>query len=264
MDKVLKLDLPKINSYVYYIATDWHDKHYCIQTAKELTNMALETPKSRRILILGGDFLDLPEFMPKNKDFKRHLSHTHGIEEHFLPAFEEGLAWGNIMLDELQKVFENIYFVCGNHDYRAEIFQKQFCPAEYKPHFSIQAGLNLQKRGIEFINYNHWLDLSPGSLTFTHGMYHGNTHAKKHFETAGASVAYGHVHQAQMKSFTRRGETQYAYAIPCMCNLAPDYLKNRENNWDKGFGVAIVRSDGHHHMQIHVVKDGELVGIKGK
>jgi len=263
MDKITRMDLPRKRSFVYYIATDWHDVNYCQRTAQILVQTAIKTPRTRRRLILGGDFLDLPQFMPRNPHFKRHLKYAGGIEEYFIPAAEEAYAWGNVILDQLQEKFPEIVFVVGNHDYRLEVFQRDFCPIEYHPHFDLVMGLNLIKRGIPFINYNNWLDISPGRLTFTHGMYHNINHPKSHYDTVGHSVIYGHLHEAQMRPFRRRGDTQYAYAVPCMCHLAPEYLKNRDNKWDNGFATVVVKPNGNSEVNLHVVRDGELIGPRG-
>jgi predicted phosphodiesterase len=263
MSKVLSLKLPRkdeIHSYI--VASDWHDIHLNSSAYDILKRFALRIPKKQRRLIILGDFVDLPEFMPRNKDFKRHVKSAMGIEDYFLPAAEMAMGWANDVLDELQKIFPVIIFASGNHDWRLDDFGRTYSPPEYRPYFNLKARLRLRERNIPFVDYNCWIDI--GRLSLTHGMYHGTTCCKKHYEAAGRSVIFGHVHKVEARSFTRRGDTVMAWSLPCMANLSPDYLKGRENAWTTGFGVANMRHNGKFNFNVFTIWDDMLVLPNGQ
>jgi UDP-2,3-diacylglucosamine pyrophosphatase LpxH len=263
MNKVTKLALPKkgvINSY--FVASDWHDYHASEAAVNILIKTALKIPRSKRRLLILGDFLDLAELMPRNPDYKKWIKRTDGMEEYFLPAIERAFEWGNRTLDRLQKVFNEIIFFEGNHDARLRIFREGNCPPPYKDYFYLTSGLNLVHRKIKVIYYNNWLDI--GNVSLCHGAYCGPSAIKKHVEACGRSVIFGHVHKFETKPFIRRGDTVQGWSTPCMSTLAPEYLKNRENDWVLGFGILHVRHTGRFNFNIFTVWDDILIDMYGK
>jgi len=98
----------------------------------------------------------------------------------------------------------------------------------------------------------------------THGMYHGSTCVKKHYEACGGrSVLFGHVHRLECRSFISRGETRQAWSLPAMCQLDPEYIKNSENNWSNGFGEVNVKHNGNFNFNAFQIWDDELVWPDG-
>lgn len=266
MSDVYTLPLPKRGKTdIYFIASDWHDQHMDNASFNILIQLASMLPKNKRKLIINGDFVDLPELMERSPDFRMWIKRVDCVEEYFLPAAQFAYEWGNTILDKLQETFSEIVFIEGNHDWRIKNFRDKYCERfwpQYSHNFSIQKHWNLEKRKIKFVPYNDWLDL--GSLAITHGCYHGPSALKKHYEAAGKSVIFGHVHQAESKSFTKRGHTESAWSLPCMSTLAPEYMKNRPNSWSKGFGEIRIKANGHFNFYTHQVWDGELVSETGK
>lgn len=265
MDKVVRVPTPRKGKVdIYDVASDWHDRHSDPASIDILIQFAQLRQRKDRKLIIPGDFLDLAEFMPRSPLYKQWIKRSDGVEEFFLPAVNEAFGWGNEMLDRLQKTYEEIILMGGNHEYRLVEFARVLnnsLPA-YSHNFDLQVGLNLRSRGIKYVPYNHWLDI--GNVTITHGMYHGTTCLKRHYEAAGKSVIFGHVHMDDVKSFTRRGDTVKAWSLPCMSTLAPEYLKSRENNWTNGFGVLRMKSNGRFNFHVHTVWDNQLVLESGK
>lgn len=262
MAKITKVKAPKkdeIHSYV--IAGDWHTDALDIPTYEILIKVAKNIPKNQRRLIINGDFLDVVHLMGKKTDYLKWAKCVDIIEEELIPLTEDELAWGNKTLDELQKVFDHIYFIEGNHDWRYRAWS-EYCPHAYRYNFNYKEILRLKERGITFVAHNNWLDV--GELAITHGIWHGATALKKHYEDTGKNVIFSHVHHADSKSFVSRGKTRKAWSLPSMSNLNPDYTKNRDNNWSNGFGVFHVKSNGHFNMNIFETWDGELVYPNGK
>jgi len=215
-------------------------------------------PKKDRKLIINGDFLDVEHLMKGQESFKKFASRADGIEDFFLPESEAEFNWGNERLDELQKIFSEIIFISGNHDWRYDWFKEsKHCPSAYAANFDLRVQLALGPRGIKFVQYNDWLDI--GNFAVTHGAFHGTTSHKKHYEACGKSCIFGHIHKNEVKSFAVRGETKTVWSLPAMCDLNPAYMKNLPNNWDNGYATCHMRYNGSFNMHTHVIIKGETV-----
>lgn len=259
MSKITRLKLPKRGEHHnYIIAGDWHSYHVNKNSLDILIKYAKTIPKNNRKLIINGDFIDCDYLMKRGDLFKKWIKRENCIEDFFLLELERETEWANKTLDLLQKTFSEIIFITGNHDWRVDWFGKSgYCPSAYKHHFDLSYQLNLASRGIIKIGYNNWLDI--GNVSITHGMYHGSTCLKKHYEACGKSVIFCHVHRAEIKSFVARGETKKAWSLPAMCDLNPEYIKNSETNWSNGFGHLMVKGNGNFQLLVHEVLDNELI-----
>ena len=224
---------------------------------------ALELPPDMRNLIINGDFMDVPHLMERSSTYKKWYKRTDGMEEYFIPTSEKEIKWANDILDDLQTVFNDIIYIHGNHDWRYLWFMNQVNPA-FAHNFDIHKQLRLDERKIDYVYYNDWLDW--GNLAITHGMYHGTTCWKKHFEASGngKSVLFSHVHCHDIKSFITRGKTKHSISLPAFCELNPHYIKNRETNWSNGYGQILMRPDGNFNFYCHQVWDGKLTLPSGR
>lgn len=85
-----------------------------------------------------------------------------------------------------------------------------------------------------------------GKLHYTHGWYFNTAHAKKHVDTFGKNLVYGHVHDvSEATKLSIIGEKPImAKSIGCLCNRNPEYRKNMPNNWVHAFHIAYIRPDG--------------------
>jgi len=261
--KVNRLKLPaKGKVDTYFIAGDWHSLHVDAASCEILLQLAQRVPKKRRKLVINGDFVDAEHLMKRGDGFKKWIKLSSGIEEYFLPKSEEEYLWANEMLDELQKVFPSITFIEGNHCARYRWFMENHSPAAYRHNFCLKTQLHLRSRNISMINYNDWLDV--GNVTITHGMYHGTSAVKKHYEACcGRSVIFSHVHKLECRPFVSRGETRQGWSLPAMCKLNPEYIKNTDNNWSNGFGVLNVKHNGNFNFNTYQIWDDELALLDG-
>lgn len=248
---------PKKNQ-MWFIASDLHSHHLHDNSFKLLLKHSGLLPKKQRNLILCGDFLDMQYFMPKDPGFQQWKDRKDGVDSFFLPKYQEEIKWGNKILNILGSHFNHIIFMHGNHDHpRVDMFLDKFCPDGYRPNFNIDRDLKLQERGIGSIRYNEWLDF--GEISITHGMYHGPSAHKKHFQACGGrNVLFGHVHSSECETFTVRGESRSAWSLPAMCELNPSYIKNAETNWQNGYATLAIRPNGKFNLNIHLVFDGEI------
>ena len=263
MDKITKVELPRKNQiHNYFVASDWHSFHLNKACYHTLLRHAKHFDKKDRRLIINGDFLDIWYFMKKNEMFKKWVKRSDGIDEFFLPHWEEEVEWGNNTLDEIQDVFSTVIFISGNHDKPRTDFFQSICPVGYKDNFNYASSLNLSKRGIEFIDYNNWLDI--GNLSITHGMFHGSSAHKKHYEASGCrSVIYGHIHHDDKISFMSRGHTKQIQSLPAMCDLNPDYIRNSETNWTNGYMNVLMRHDGDFNAYTYTMWNDKIVDPYG-
>jgi len=257
--KITTVKLPPKGEYHnYIIAGDWHSHALHKASYEILKQYALRIPPHLRCLIINGDFLDCPHLMARDENFKKWAKRPEGIDEYFIPLSEEEFKWGNDVLDELSKIFPRIIFIEGNHEVRYNWFMhSKFCTEAYAHNFDIKKQLKLEERNIHFTPYNNWLDI--GKVAITHGQYHGSTCLKKHFEAAGKSVIFSHIHHADSKSFAHRGERKKVWSLPAMCELNPEYMKNRDSNWSNGFGHLTVKPNGNFQFNVHEIWDDELI-----
>ena len=261
--KITRIKTPvKGKTDFYFIAGDWHFEAMDKPSYSIMCQHAKTIPKNQRKLIINGDFLDAEFLMKKNEMFKIWSKKDNGCDEFFCPKADLEFEWANKILDELGEIFPKIYFVEGNHDWRYGMF-KEMCPREYAHNFDIVKRMYLEDREIPFVKYNDWLDV--GKLSITHGIYCGTSALKKHYEASGGrNVVYSHVHHADSKSFICRGETKKVWSLPCFSDTNPEYIKNRDNNWEKGYGTFAMKSNGNFHLNIHVVYDDSIILSNGK
>lgn len=253
--KVNVIEHDKKKNTHFILIADLHEKHLdrkCLDITLQYARIHL----IKNCIILG-DFLDLEYLMPKNHEFKKWIGRNDAIEEFFLPKWEESCLWANTILDELQQVFKKIYYLKGNHSQRVDYFRDEFCLAEYRHHFDLKEKIGAAKRGIEVYEYNDYLDV--GSVCLHHGMYHSPSHFKNHFLSAeGMSVIVGHLHRYERMAFVSRGKSKSVTSLPCMCHKNPQYMKNKDNSWDNGFGHLIVKPNSHFNLNVFCIWDDEL------
>lgn len=260
--KIEKMNAPAKGFSTAFITGDWHSGTMNMPTYKILKAHALTLPKEMRNLIINGDFLDAPHIMPRNPDYGKWIKRADGMEEYFVPFSDQEFEWGNEVLDDLQKVFNEIIFIYGNHDWRYDSFMN-ISPA-FAHNFDLKRRLKLTERKIDYVGYNEWLDWGD-HLTITHGMYHGSTCHKKHYEASGGkSVIFSHIHHFGCKAFPVRGNTIHSISLPAMCDLNPGYIKGRETNWSNGYGLIQMRPDSAFNFNVFQVWNDTLILPDGK
>lgn len=102
--------------------------------------------------------------------------------------------------------------------------------------------MGLDKHGYEIFPLNHLVKI--GNAHFTHGIFTGTHHAKKHLDTFKASIYYGHLHDLQEHNQTSMDGHMEAVSLGCLCRLDAKFLKGRPNNWVHAFGVFEFFPDG--------------------
>lgn len=157
-------------------------------------------------------------------------------------------------------------FLCGNHeDWINQAFVKM--PelfdglAELEIDLSVQSLLGLKKFGYEFFPLNELLQI--GNAHFTHGIYTGDAHAKKHLSVFKKSIYYGHLHDEQSYNQTSMDGNLEAATFGCLCRLDARFLKGRPNNWVHGHGAFEFFPDGSYNWYKLRINNG-LMAFNGQ
>lgn len=162
---------------------------------------------------------------------------------------------GNDILDTLQEYSPKITYLEGNHEFWArDLIDEQ---PELEGLVDIAAGLKLDERGIKYLPYNTCYKL--GKLSFTHGLYTCQHHAKKHVESFGCSIVYGHLHDVQMHikvSPIDVDDKHLGLSLGCLAKKNPLFMRNRPSNWVHCVGIGTVRTDGTFNIDPVIISNG--------
>lgn len=138
-------------------------------------------------------------------------------------------------------------FLEGNHEnWIAQAFTKM--PelfdglAELDIEISVQSLLGLKKYGYDFFPLNEIVKI--GNANFTHGIYTGQHHAKKHLDVFKESIYYGHIHDVQEFNDTSMDGHLEAACVACLCRLDAKFLKGKPNKWVHGHRAFEFFPDG--------------------
>lgn len=103
-----------------------------------------------------------------------------------------------------------------------------------------------------------------GKLQVTHGLYACANHAKKHLQEMGTSILYGHLHNIEVASkITPAKVSHMAWCNGCLCDLNPEYLRNKPQNWNHGFAIVYVWPKGEFQVDVIRIQNGKCV-VQGK
>lgn len=153
-------------------------------------------------------------------------------------------------------------FIMGNHEdwLRQAITQKM--PELFDGLSEIGIELNIKKIlaldefGYDLIELNELLKV--GKAYFTHGLYTGSNHAKKHLDVIKGNIYYGHLHdilsthQPSIHGFIE------AVSLGCLCRLDAPFMKGKPTNWIHAFGVFEFFKDGTYSFYLPRIFNGKL------
>lgn len=190
------------------------------------------------VFLIFGDFVDC-----------EGISHwpTGSLEpRRLVPEMKEA----RMLLQELQDVTPNSFtriYLEGNHENWIEQGMTQM-PQLFEGLEDLDLEINLKKLlALDKFKYdlfpmNHLVQI--GNAHFTHGIFAGNNHAKKHLDTFKTNIYYGHVHDRTVYRQTGITGSLEASSQGCLCRLDAAFLKGKPNNWDHGLGIWEYFKDG--------------------
>jgi predicted phosphodiesterase len=234
----------------FLVTSDYHVPEHNMTAIKSILYM-MDDVKFDGFINLG-DFMDLGCISHWNKQ-KKLTSEGMKLREDYIE--------GNAILDEFDKRLpegSQKYFMYGNH----EDWYYQFI--ELNPSleglFEPKHELHLAERGYKV--YDRYNDIfSIGKLSFTHGIYAGLHYAKKHLDELSTNIMFGHLHSGRLrfKSSAAKQLSLAGYALGCLCDMSPDYMRNRPNDWTHGFAVVYFFEDGSFDVDLKRIVKGKFV-----
>jgi predicted phosphodiesterase len=235
------------------------DQHYPIHDVKAMNvaHQVLEKVKPDIFINLGdvGEWESVSSHKYKKK--KRPPL------EFILPNVEQEVEYVNKELDKVDAILDKVgckeRHICqGNHDEWLDKFVEE---NPYLDHLTFRKACYWDKRGFKFKKYNEVLTI--GKLSFIHGAYTGPTHAKKHLESYGTNLLYGHVHDLQRYSMTRlKDGTISAWSLGCLKDMRAEkntWLRGRLNNWNHAVAIIDFWKNGNFAIQIVEIVKGKTV-----
>lgn len=227
-------DVPAVNSYLKFL--EWYQPH---------------------VHMIKGDFADCEGLS--------HWPDSSLAPRRIVPEMKEARA----LLTEIVKATPNCssrIFLEGNHEdwinqalsRMPELFDGL---EDLGIEVSLKSLMRLEHFGYELFPVNHLVQI--GKAHFTHGIFAGNGHAKKHLDTFKASIYYGHTHDALNNQQTSMDGPIEAAAGGCLCRLDAKFLKGKPNNWVHGHTAFEFFRDGTYIRYFIPIKNG-LSAFAGK
>lgn len=238
------------------IIPDVHSKNYDKKAWGAMIAYARSHPFTHVVFL--GDLLEGDAVSAHNKGKLKLLEGQRLADDY---------AFAGKLLDEVRGAVgdsADITLIKGNHEWRVDRYIEEH--PEMDGLINVEKGLDLKRRNVRLVEaYPKGQLFRIGKLYFTHGIYIGGNHAKKHVDVFGVNIVYGHTHEVAIHSKVQygKGKAHAAYNLGCLCRYDQAYLAGSPTNWQHAFGEAFVRDDGKFHLNIYTIFDGETV-VGGK
>ena len=175
--------------------------------------------------------------------------------EYQIPIIDEDIRLVNEGLDVWDKALKEVgckekYLLQGNHDLWLDNFVIKY---PYMHNYSFKEACKIEERGYKYTEYN--LPIQVGKLAFFHGAFATTYHAKKHLETYGENVMYGHTHDLQRHTQTKLGGNIAAWSLGCLKNMSHEdnkWLRGRLHNWAHAFAIVDFYQGG--KFTVHIIQ----------
>jgi len=221
-------------------------------------------------IVILGDFIDCGGFLAQH--------HTLGYVAQTSYTFENDVAAGNQLLDELLKVCpstKKIHFLEGNHEQRIEKWcvtsalrkglDAQFLYDRVGP----EAVLDLRRRGIKYYRQAELYSGLPvpgtiklGECCFVHGISTAKHAAAAHAAKMGGNIVYGHTHRGDsIETRTVVAGQIGAWSPGCLCVKQPMWQHTNPTEWTQGYMLQLVAKSGNFQSVLARIIDGESLLI---
>ena len=222
--------------------------------AMETALKIIQWYKPHTIVILG-DFLDCTPVSHWLKENKRYRT-KEGLR------LKDDYDRANKLLDKITiPSVKHLVYINGNHeDWINDAIESQ---PELDGLINLDIGLKFKERrerGLKLTHLEYGEFFNLGKLWLTHGTYTGTHHAKKHVESYGRSIVYGHLHDVQLyvKVCPIDIEDKHlGLSLGCLANKNPQFMENRPNNWVHAVGVGFLRKDGTFNIDPIIISNGK-------
>lgn len=247
----------KLNPRGSFLRVVFNDVHgsKCDQRALNAFYSDLEILKPRELMCLG-DLIDCGGFLAQH--------HTMGYVEETGYSYEDDIHMGNLFLDRVIPLCDEMDYLMGNHERRPEKYavteslkiptDRAWYRKELLKVIDVSELLSLEARGIRYIRQGETVDgefvpatLKKGKSLYTHtGSERGSSNPKKMLNLFHTNVAFAHTHKAVWETIREAGtgRTLVARNYGCLCKLQPLWRNSDPTGWTHGYGLEVIGSDG--------------------
>jgi hypothetical protein len=230
-----------------------NDIHIPFHEPKPLET-ALKYGKDKKIdgILINGDLQDYASISFWMSSVKRD--------------FDKEISMVLDFLDLLKKEFpkQKKVWKPGNHEYRfPRLYQAKFPDLMGLPMIAMDAVLDLEGRGIEFLDYRQIVD--AGILPILHGheiatLSRAINPARGLFLRTKSWAMCGHCHTTSEHTERNiQGTILTTWSVGCLCDLSPDY-NPYGNNWNWGFALVNVEKNGNFRVENkRILPSGKVV-----
>jgi len=213
-------------------------------------------------VIILGDFLDMFVLSTFSEGKPGQIN-----EKQLQAEFDAG----NENLDMIERACRaknkkcRITLLEGNHEYRTVKYAERY--PYLKDTLSVTRNLKLKERDIKYVLcYANGAVYNIGNAYFTHGLYTGGNHAKKHVEAFGVNIFYGHTHDvcSQSKVLWGKNKTIVGQSMGCLCDYEQSYIKGNPTNWQQAFGIFYFLPNGQFTYYVPRIFHHRFVDPTGK
>tara|TARA_R110002020_G_scaffold34973_2_gene105940 strand:- start:210 stop:971 length:762 start_codon:yes stop_codon:yes gene_type:complete len=232
------------------------DQHFPLEDKKavSVTLQAIDLVKPDLFINLGdvGEWESVSAW--KYKKVKRPPL------EYQLPEIDKEIHAVNKGLDAFDEALDKIgcewKIMCtGNHDEWLDAFVLEH---PYMEEYTFREACHIDARGYAYHPYNQPVKI--GKLTFIHGAYTTNNHTKKHLDSYGENIIYGHTHDLQRYTKTDLGGTKSAWSMGCLKDMSAEknkWLKGRLHNWNHAFAIIDWFKNGDFKVEVVEIINGK-------
>ena len=234
------------------------DQHFPLhdQKAVDVVLKAIELVKPDIFINLGdcGEWSSVSAWKYKGKKLPPL--------EFQLPLIDEEIRQVNEGIDLFDKVLDKVkctkrYICAGNHDEWLDAFVERY---PYMKEYTFRKACKWDKRGYKYLPYNYPLKI--GKLTFIHGAYATVNHSKKHLESYGENIIYGHTHDIQRCTQTKLGGTIGSWSMGCLKDMSREqnkWLRGRLHNWCHAFAIVDWFTNGDFRVDTVEIHKGKTI-----
>ncbi len=239
----LSKDEPSVMVQKYLLLPDTHAPFENKRACNAVCEFA-ETYKPDHLLHIGdvGDYQSVSYWLKnKRKDLEgKKLKNDLDAAAGLLKLF------GSIAPNATKTV------LLGNHDHWVYDYINEH--PELEGLFSVER--SYLEAGWKTIPWNELHKI--GKLYTTHGLYTNKYHANSTVHALSASVIYGHTHDHQVYPESFMDGEKMAMSIGCLCDMNPEYLKNRPKKWMNGFATVDILPNGQFFPDFIKIVDGKF------
>lgn len=235
----------------YLVSADYHIPHENQYAVKALLLLMNDIEFDGFILL--GDYMDMEPIAHWLHDKHQNKSLEN---KRMLSDYIEG----NKLLDEFDKRLSkdcDKRFFWGNHErFYLDLIQKM--PA-LEGLLDPAVELKLKERGYVIYPVNHIERI--GRLSLCHGMYHCQNYVKKHIDEFKTNVMHADMHSPRFMLCKSPAKeiAIVGYCIGCLCDMSPDFMQGRPDQWAHGFAVLYLYDNGYFDVDMKRIVKGKFV-----